>query len=330
MKSKLFLQEGEIQRILSMHKDKINEERGQKKVIKEDVEQALKGFFTMCSRYRDESLGEYTRSEIAGIARKIQNSIEYNEFLGAGTQDQELDTQKRKLAKKGNLYDLCNLNQKYIELTGDALADALIGDLSDEKLTGWRNAIDYMDGRTQDANDSKNKKEKNIPKGTQTACPKSEKQLLDKGYRLVDKATYYDSKTDPNLKVYYFWCKLESPAKNLYFQKYVRQAKIEPEPVITPAPTETSGSTSGSTIPQPEENNNKIQGGGGKSSGGRYTFDYNKVMEAINQKCPKKSNNTNANTNTNNSNVNNSNIDLDLGGGTTETPKMSTDIFQNL
>ena len=160
MRNKLFLPEGEIERILSLHKGKINESRGGKQIIMEGNPTGLRGYTAMCNRYYDRSKGVYDKYQIANITKQISYAVNYNEFLGAGTHDQMLEKMRKQLANKGNLYDFCAIKDKYEELNGDeSLADALIGDVNNETLTLWRNALDKMETRTIDEEQKKEKEQ---------------------------------------------------------------------------------------------------------------------------------------------------------------------------
>jgi hypothetical protein len=113
-----------------------NEQR-LKSLIKEDSqsEGAFKKITTACAG-RAESEGTL---DAASIAAALNRSFNYT----FGTDDSIWRAQAA-IMKKGNLDDFCNIVKEYQENFGESLVDGVIGDLDDEEIAEFMEAITSM------------------------------------------------------------------------------------------------------------------------------------------------------------------------------------------
>lgn len=289
MKNKFVLTEDESKRILSLHKERINEERGE---IQEADPTATWGytFLTLglnhafgatAGKSYDKvkrafykcDLGEFNNptmssSIISNYARAINDSIE-----GVGTEEDKLFYTVSQIKK---FDDFCAVSKAYRKKYSESLWNALDGDIDLE--SEWKRLWKSLERMTISQSPTQMKENakkcgwgtdydgyKNsgwkCPKtggGTSSGCPKIEKSFTDQGYVKITQQRYQELANDSTRVRKYKWCPITK--KNLYFAKVVSGGGDE------------GGGGGGGT-------------GGGGSRGQRYGFDYQKALNAIKSKC---------------------------------------------
>jgi hypothetical protein len=312
MKSKLFLEEGEISRILNMHKKAIQE---QVNVNGDEVENNQVQMDEELDEAND--LMENTQTYVlpneyyleARDAGFLGGNAELKMFKGAkfnidgkgilksNTKYQFVDTvdgtvyipgqdipanYKIKLDGQGTITGtvtyVCGQGKFYTNYNTDYLLYDEDGKLS-PKLSKLCQA-----SKTQTP-------VKSVGVGgkvtTKSKCPKLEKTYLDKGYVMVTEKRYKELANDKTRVRKYAWCPISKT--NIYFAKIIQG------------------------IPE--------KGGfpGGKvGGGGSLPFDYNEVITAINTKCPAGGGGGN----------NATGVDIDIDGEKiVPVPKMPMDVY---
>jgi hypothetical protein len=325
MKSKLFLEEGEISRILNMHKKAIQEqinvngdevENNQVQMDEELYEgnELMESVdsFTLPADYSLESDHIMSWSEGIGIAelkmfRGATFKIDGKGILKAKTKYQFVDTIDGSVYKPGDDYEA---NFK-VAVDGNGTISGTITyscgqgkfysnyDVSklyfdeDGKLVPKLNKL-CQASKTQTPTNN-NKK---VNTATQSKCPKIEKSFLDKGYVMITQKRYQELANDKTRVRKYAWCPISKT--NLFFGKVIQG---------TPEKDGWSKDTRG---------NGRGDGRGNGSGGGSVSFDYDSVIKAINDKCP-------------GGGGGNANLDIDIDGEkVVPTPKMPTDVFNTL
>lgn len=318
MKSKLFLEEGEISRILNMHKKAIQEqvnvngdevENNQVQMDEElrggnGLEQkgiTMVGDKTEITLPRDMSLeGSNGGSELKIFKGAKLKAVPGNsqlksdgkiaaQYVGTVMGDAGTSTNNRAVVyyncKSGKLRTEGNTNSYY-----SSIFDYSVGQKTfypEGAFKGMLNAVCYNNANTS-VKDSENNAGGGGKVTTKSKCPKIEKTYLDKGYVMITQKRYQEMANDKTRVRKYAWCPISKT--NLYFGKV-----IQGEP-------EKNGWT-----------------GGRSGGGGSLPFDYNEVMTAINTKCSKDSGGGGGDST-------GINIDID-GEKIVPVPKMPTDVY---
>jgi len=228
MKSKFVLTEEESKRILTLHKEKINQEREVvleemtegNQLINERWEYKIKGTYNVGCPTGGDIMIKPDYVFVHNASKDI--AVYYDED---GNKDGYFDCKNQTFNQGGN--KRC----KHDVLSGYIL----------------RNVCKRQGGGTTPP-----------PTPTKKGCPKIIKSFTDKGFTQITLERYRELANDITRIRKYKYCPVTK--KNLYFAK----------PKVTqtgPAPTPTP-----------------VTGGGG-GGGTRYTFDYNQILAAINQKC---------------------------------------------
>jgi len=320
MKSKLFLEEGEISRILNMHKKAIQEQinvngdevetnkvqmdeelRGgngaeQKgiRMVGDKTEVTLNADVSLEGSNGGSELKIFKGAILKGIPGKSQLksdgkiAAQYVDTLtgAAGT-----STNNRAVVyyncKSGKLRTEGNTNDYYA-----GIFDYSVGQKTfypEMAFKGMLTAVCYNNAKTS-AKDTEN----NAGGGGATIkskCPKLEKTYLDKGYVMITQKRYQELANDKTRVRKYKWCPISKT--NLYFAKVVG-----------------GGSGGGGKV------------GGGSGGGGSLPFEYNEVMTAINTKCPATAGGGSST---------GTGIDVDLDSQKEiPTPKMPTEVYNGL
>lgn len=294
MKNKFILTEEESKRILSLHKQKIQEERGE---IEEDGDPTARwgyGFATLglselfkwtsgnaynkvkASFYRCSIGLETNKPTLSGeqqksFARTINDSI-----AGGGTDEDKL---AYTFSQIKTYADFCAVSKKYQGMYSESLWDALDGDIDmdSEWLRLWKQIQKYKTTLSPEELDKIAKKcgyssadeykkaGGKCPKsggGTYTGkCAQIVNSYLAQGFVKVTLQRYREYASDKNMQREYKWC--AEANDNLYFAKKV------------------SGGGGGGG------GGNNGGGGGGGSRRLRYTFNYQDALNALSKKgCP--------------------------------------------
>jgi hypothetical protein len=313
MKSKLFLEEGEISRILNMHKKAIQEQ------INVNGDEVENNQVQMDEElYEANDLMENTQTYVlpteyyleARDAGFLGGNAELKMFKGAkfnidgkgilksNTKYQFVDTvdgtvyipgqdipanYKIKVDGQGTISGVityvCGQGKFYTNYNTDYLLYDEDGELV-PKLSKLCQA-----SKTQTPTKDNNK----VNTVSKSKCPKIEKSFLDKGYVMITQKRYQELANDKTRVRKYAWCPISKT--NLFFGKVI-QGQGTPEKGGFP--------------------------GGGRSGGGSLPFDYNAVISAINVKCPAGGGGGN----------NATGIDINIDGEkVVPTPKMPMDVY---
>ena len=323
MKSKLFLEEGEIARILNMHKKAIQEqinvngdevENNQVQMDEELYEgnELMESVdsFTLPADYSLES-SRFITTEGIGMAelkmfKGATFKIDGKGVLKAKTKYQFVDTIDGTVYMPGDDYEA---NYK-VAVDGNGTITGTITymceqgkfysnyDVSklfydeDGKLVPKLSKL-CQASKTQTPTNNNNK----VNTVTKSKCPKIEKSFLDKGYVMITQKRYQELANDKTRVRKYAWCPISKT--NLFFGKVI-QGQGTPEKGGFPG----SGNVGSGNV------------GGGSGGGGSVSFDYDSVIKLINDKCPGGGGGGNAN------------LDIDIDGEkVVPTPKMPMDVY---
>jgi hypothetical protein len=316
MKSKLFLEEGEISRILNMHKKAIQEqinvngdevENNQVQMDEELYEENTQNnseSFTLPFYYELEpknKLDDYELKLMKGLTfkkstygmLKAVGAYQYSDSITGAVSDIDMNDipmgvkTLNKNTFKGTVSYNCTTGKFKSNYDSDEFFD------EDGKL------VPFLVKLCQN-------KEIKPPVGnggggnvtTKSKCPKIEKSFLDKGYVMITQKRYQELANDKTRVRKYAWCPISKT--NLFFGKVIQG---------TPEKDGWSKDTRG---------NGRGDGRGNGSGGGSVSFDYDSVIKAINDKCP-------------GGGGGNANLDIDIDGEkVVPTPKMPTDVFNTL
>jgi hypothetical protein len=310
MKSKLFLEEGEISRILNMHKKAIQEQinvngdevETNQVQMDEELDEANSQdnttSFTLPFYY------ELEPSDASGWELKLMKGLTFKKsgfgLLKAVGPYQYSDTITGAVSNIDRSNGVKMLNNNTIQ-----------GTISYNCTTG-KFKPNYKDRTVSDEYYDEDKKltpfltKVCASKDTQTPvtpgkvttkskCPKLEKSILDQGFVMVTEKRYKELANNKTRKRKYVWCPISKT--NLYFAK-----------VIEGTP-EKGGFPGGGNV------------GGGSGGGSSLPFDYNAVITAINAKCTKNDG----------SGGKDIGIDIDIDGEKiVPTPKMPMDVYNAL
>lgn len=320
MKSKLFLEEGEIARILNMHKKAIQEqinvngdevENNQVQMDEElhegnELMESVDSF-TLPADYSLESDHLMSWSEGIGVAelkmfRGATFKIDGKGILKSKTKYQFVDTVDGTVYMPGEDYEA---NYKvavdgngtitgtitYMCEQGKFYSNYNVSKLyfdEDGKLVPKLSKLCQASKTQTPTNNNK------VNTVTKSKCPKIEKSFLDKGYVMITQKRYQELANDKTRVRKYAWCPISKT--NLFFGKVI-QGQGTPE----------KGGFPGGKV-----------GGGRSGGGGSLPFDYNAVISAINSKCPAGGGGGN----------NATGIDIDIDGEkVVPTPKMPMDVY---
>lgn len=320
MKSKLFLEEGEISRILNMHKKAIQEqinvngdevETNQVQMdeeLEEDMElrtDLIKDMktYTLPSDYSLES-SRFATTEGVGMAelkmfKGATFKIDSKGVLKSKTKYQFVDTVDGTVYMPGEDYEA---NYK-VAVDGNGTITGTVTYMCEQGKFYSNYDVSKLfydeDGKlvpklNQLCKTSRTQTSVNTGGGgnvkTQSKCPKIEKFFKDNGYVMITQKRYQELANDKTRVRKYKWCPISKT--NLYFAKVV------------------GGGNAGG-------------GGSGKiGGGGSLPFEYNEVMTAINTKCPATAGGGSSK---------GTGIDVDLDSQKEiPTPKMPTEVYNGL
>jgi hypothetical protein len=261
MKSKFVLTEEESKRILSLHKEKIQENVTSRIPLNEAIWDRVRNKILTCQYVKDKpTMSDSALNKLAANIKKWPTDVQWSadildrsSFLGRSKKAANWVAQQiYKSKNKGNFCRLISLYDKnYAEDNFfEDYDNAFDGDVSFSILSAAVNKVMGIEG-----------KEETQPTPTPTpskkGCPSIVKSFTDAGYTQITEKRYKELAGDKTRVRKYKFCPVTK--KNLYFAK----------PQVTqtgPAPT-----------PVPD------QGGGGSSTtGGQiYPFDYETILKAF-------------------------------------------------
>jgi hypothetical protein len=274
MKSKFVLTEEESKRILSLHKEKIDQERN---VVSEQMEET---YTDEVMEIEDDDVKLNYKNETAKLTRKLDltksvygtNELDYNVkkvIVGGATFKPTTkgnlvssatveDVQTGKRVNK-NVYYYCWPNK--LRRSRNELRKLQVGESfyvpGGSIASGTQRELKKLDDLCEHI---KYGKQGGTPTPTPSkqGCPSIVKSFTDAGYSQITKSRFDELATDNTRVRRYKYCPVTK--KNLYFAK--------------PKQGSGGGTNTGGT------------GGSGGAGGSTYTFDYNQILTAINQKCP--------------------------------------------
>lgn len=266
MKRKFVLTEEESKRILSLHKDKIQENKDTRIPLNEAVWDRVRNEISSCKYVKDKPT--MSDSQLNKLAYNIKNwpsdvmwsadILDRSSILGRSKKAAKwVAYQIYQTKNKGNFCRMIRLYDKNFadDYFFEDYDNAFDGDVSFSILSQAVNKVMGIEGKEETQPTP-------TPTPTKKGCPSIVKSFTDAGYTQITEKRYKELAGNNTRVRKYKYCPVTK--KNLYFAK--------PKATETgPAPT-----------PVPEE------GGGGTSTTGgkRYPFDYNTVLAAINKKCP--------------------------------------------
>ena len=318
MKSKLFLEEGEISRILNMHKKAIQEqinvngdevENNQVQMDEELYEgnELMESVdsFTLTSDYSLESDHTTSWEEGIGMAelkmfKGATFKIDGKGILKAKTKYQFVDTIDGTVYMPGDDYEA---NYKVAVDGNGTITGTITYSCGQGKFYSNYNVSKlYFDedgvltpklsklcqaSKTQTPTKDNNK----VNTVSKSKCPKLEKTYLDKGFVMVTEKRYKELANDKTRVRKYAWCPISKT--NIYFAKAIQGT--------------------------PEKEGFPRQYRGNGNGGGSLKFDYDAVIKAINDKCNK------------NDGSGGLDVDIDIDGEkVVPTPKMPTDVYNTI
>ena len=325
MKSKLFLEEGEISRILNMHKKAIqeqinvngdevennqvqmDEELSENPELKTELTEDMKSYtvksevsFENAQKFANPQLTIYKGAKFVPVGNGklvATTSFNFKNDFGSVTEDPDSSA-----GVEDNYID-------YFTFKGKVIYYCVVGKF---KVPSKTTEYEYYaeDGSSPEVVKQLNKlcNESNVQTPTnnnkvntvtKSKCPKIEKSFLDKGYVMITQKRYQELANDKTRVRKYAWCPISKT--NLFFGKVI-QGQGTPEKGGFPG----SGNVGRGNV------------GGGSGGGGSVSFDYDSVIKSINDKCP-------------GGGGGNANLDIDIDGEkVVPTPKMPTDVFNTL
>jgi len=271
MKNKFVLTEEESKRILSLHKEKVELERG---VVSEEMEET---YTDEVMEIEDDDVKLNYKNETAKLTRKLDltksvygtNELDYNVkkvIVGGATFKPTTkgnlvssatveDVQTGKRVNK-NVYYYCWPNK--LRRSRNELRKLQVGESfyvpGGSIASGTQRELKKLDDLCEHIKYGKQGGNETTPTPSKQGCPSIVKSFTDAGYSQITKARFDELSTDNTKTRKYKYCPVTK--KNLYFAK----------------PKQGSG---GETNPR----------GAGGGSNQTYTFDYNQILTAINQKC---------------------------------------------
>lgn len=263
MKSKFVLTEEESKRILSLHKEKIQEEKVQ-------LNEAPQGGQL---NKKEKTVKLVKKIPLVGV--DIDNRVNYNDELaliaGAtfkptdkGNLAATVEVENPETGRRSNKYVVYYCWPNHIRRDKNTPRKFQVGKKLYFSKGGFANAIQtdawedlcaglkYVDG---------DGKVTPTPTPTKKGCPSIVKSFTDAGYTQITEKRYKELAGDNTRVRKYKFCPVTK--KNLYFAKM-----------------KTGGTDN-------TDNTGTTGGGATSTTGGeRYPFDYNTVLAAINKKCP--------------------------------------------
>ena len=261
MKSKFVLTEEESKRILSLHKEKIQENIDKRIPLNEAIWDRVRNKILTCQYVKDKpTMGDYQLNKLAYNIKEWPSDVMWNadildrsSILGRSKKAANWVAQQiYKSKNKGNFCRLITLyNKNYAEDNFfEDYDNAFDGDVSFSILSAAVNKVMGIEG-----------KEETQPTPTPTpnkkGCPSIVKSFTDAGYTQITEKRYKELASDNTRVRKYKYCPVTK--KNLFFAK-----PKETKPTPTPVP-DTGGNTGGNT------------GGGGQT----YPFDYDTILKAF-------------------------------------------------
>jgi len=272
MKNKFVLTEDESKRILSLHKEKIDKERtniienvGSKKILTEAIWDRVRNKISEC-KYNKEKATMSTNSlnKLASNIKNWPSDVQWSmdvtdrsSILGRSKKAANWVAQQiYKSKSKGNFCKLIDLyNKNYAdENFFEDYDNAFDGDASFSILSAAVNKVMSTEGKVQETPPT--------PVPSKQGCPKIIKSFTDAGFIQITLERYRELANDTTRVRKYKFCPVTK--KNLYFAK----------------PKQGTGGGGGGGGTGGGDNS-----GGGGGGGTRYSFDYNQILTAINQKC---------------------------------------------
>lgn len=266
MKRKFVLTEEESKRILSLHKEKIQENVTSRIPLNEAIWDRVRNKILTCQYVKDKpTMSDSALNKLAANIKNWPTDVQWSadildrsSFLGRSKKAANWVAQQiYKSKNKGNFCRLISLYDKnYAEDNFfEDYDNAFDGDVSFSILSAAVNKVMGIEG-----------KEETQPTPTPTpskkGCPSIVKSFTDAGYTQITEKRYKELAGNNTRVRKYKYCPVTK--KNLYFAK---PKATETGPAPTPVPDEGGGGTS-------------------TTGGKRYPFDYNTVLAAINKKCP--------------------------------------------
>ena len=266
MKNKFVLTEDESKRILSLHKEKIDKERNV--VLEQQVNP-------------NSSMGQYLKTETDKIVKKTKKNgyltlpkdVAFENSKGAGFSDElklfkgtifkiqqsgtlVSNTAYEKVAsfvgktnegaRKGTVYYNCERGKFKVKNAG---TDTYFNEDNPIEMAGFKQLCNMSRGSAGSTTPP--------PVPSKQGCPKIIKSFTDAGFIQITVERYRELANDTTRVRKYKFCPVTK--KNLFFAK----------------PKQGTGGGGGGD-----------NSGGGGGGGTRYSFDYNQILTAINQKCP--------------------------------------------
>jgi hypothetical protein len=268
MKNKFVLTEEESKRILSLHKEKINQERNvvsentnTKIVLTEAVWDRVRNKISECKYNKEKATMKNSAlnklaSNIKDWPSDVQWSMDFTDrsaILGRSKKAAKWVAQQIYATKnKGNFCKLIDIyNKSYADDNFfEDFDSAFDGDASFSILSAAVNKV--MDTKGGEVPPTPS------PTPSKQGCPSIVKSFTDAGYSQITKERFDELSTDNTKTRNYKYCPVTK--KNLYFAK------------------PKQGSSGGTGV--------NVRGGGNVGNNQTFTFDYNQILAAINQKCP--------------------------------------------
>lgn len=322
MKSKLFLEEGEISRILNMHKKAIqeqinvngdevennqvqmDEELSENPELRTESTEDMKSYtvksevsFENAQKFANPQLTIYKGAKFVPVGNGklvATTSFNFKNDFGSVTEDPDSaagveDNYIDYFTFKGKVIYYCVVGKFKVPSKTTEYEYYAEDGSSPEVVKQLNKLCNASNAQTPTNNNKK------VNTTTQSKCPKIEKSFLDKGYVMITQKRYQELANDKTRVRKYAWCPISKT--NLFFGKVIQG---------TPEKDGWSKDTRG---------NGRGDGRGNGSGGGSVSFDYDSVIKAINDKCP-------------GGGGGNANLDIDIDGEKiVPTPKMPTDVY---
>jgi uncharacterized membrane protein YgcG len=279
MKSKFVLTEEESKRILSLHKEKIQEER---EVVSEEINESEE---ILVESSNDDAKINYKNATVT-LKKKLPliktvygtNKYDYNverAIIGGavfkGSKKGNLvadvmfeDPQTGKRTKR-TAYYYCWPNK--LRKSENTVPKIQVGDLfyapGGSLTDGMSRDLKNFDKLCERLKYQNKQETPPPPVPSKQGCPKIVKSFTDAGFTQITVERYRELANDTTRVRKYKFCPVTK--KNLYFAK----------------PKQGTGGGGGGGGTGGGDNS-----GGGGGGGTRYSFDYNQILTAINQKCP--------------------------------------------
>ena len=306
MKSKLFLEEGEISRILNMHKKAIQEQinvngdevENNQVQMDEELDEANSQdnttSFTLPFYYELEpsDMGDWELKLMKGLTfkksgfglLKAVGPYQYSDTLTGEVSNIERSNGVKMIDNytlQGTISYNCTTGKFKPNYKDRSVSDEYYDE--DKKLTPFLTKVCASKDTQTPVTPGK--------VTTKSKCPKLEKTYLDKGFVMVTEKRYKELANDKTRVRKYAWCPISKT--NIYFAKAIQGT--------------------------PEKEGFPRQYRGNGNGGGSLKFDYDAVIKAINDKCNK------------NDGSGGLDVDIDIDGEkVVPTPKMPTDVYNTI